>query len=1487
MSSFNKNEQKLNIRDENNSSDTDSSNLNEIKLIKRTLENNTHEVYEDKRLKTITTWRKSKSKFYKILIFNILTFGILHWISLHYPNLYIKLYCNPSSAKDCDFFLVENIYGQYTLCIKNYKKSKNKALNINSDYSEENIIASSIINNNKAEYICKNLTYSFQYKSMNYEYNLETNLIIPVYMDLSKMTNKSIINCFGEGLSSQNIVNKFEARFGKNEYYINPKLLHLYFKKVEFPGYIIIFIIGLGELFLKDYISFIIKIVIIILIFLKEYIYIKKIAYNIYKKENTLDGEKKIRVKRKYLSNDKTNCYYEIDNKDLLPGDILYLKTNDIVPCDCLIIEGKCIVNQSNSTGNLNILKKESLINNNEEFNYQTNKNNILLHGMKIINVYSKLKEKYISVLCINTGPNTFKANQYSNILYFSERKKEYNDIYRFFGDDRKTIIIIIIILFFLSMLLGIGYIYTLKMNIDMKILKNLIITCIFRTLFKSMMSVYFFTHSIILIKSLYNLQKRNIICYDKCRLLYSYNINTIFFSTTNIISESFYTINTYNPAYIGNHRSNNIIYKSFNEYQYKEMNNELFNYYKEYISKNQITDFNSKNIRKAIIKNKQTSDKSNNYTVLFLECLLSSNNLEKINNEIFGNNLEIKIFNQMKWDIKSYDYNYNEEDNNEIKNNDYSEFNTSSNKYKFSSDNKNYYIDRKINDIFPKNYYKITESIKVGRRKQKKLEQSHKLKQLISKKNIHTSKKDLNDNLLIDDNIKINQIIEDIINSHINSYKIRVYKRFIKDGSLTSSAIVYNFITNELRFMTKGIPEDILNNCNDNSLPENFEKIISLIRMNGYNIIVCATKLLNIEEYNDLNSINYYMNNLIFCGFITLKRDLKNGVYNSINVLKQLECDLIISSGDHIYNCLSSGFKSGIVEKNKNIFNISKDDNDKIIINKVYSSKNINLKEIENEDEKITNNSNDLYSKCSKKTSKPKNDSNNENTNNQKQQLRKNIRKIPLSKNSSIEDNDKNLFTQSLYHRNESDNSRNKKRARVEENLKMANIEINGTKKFKNKNKNIQKIPSLNLSNDSEKKRINQTNDSESRNINQKKVSIELKNQRSKNSQKNKISKRRKTNFEIYLEKHFFYPRIFNDYDELNSNCIYCISGKAFNYLYNNKNKKQYKYLLEQILKYSKIFYDMSSINKSFLVEFYREYKKSCICYLGKSESDSDAILTANIGICLEEPKNQNTILSHFYISQPDILCIKNLILEGRAIHENIIFLKLASIFCTMVIVSYIICCFICHIDANIGQLNFLEISLIIFSMVVFTEKSNNKIKLNHFILKPKLFVCFYISQFIGVFLLKLINIYLISKNYNNGPIDDYKEKSKIFCTFYFMLCLELLFSSIFIFNYNSFYRKYLSQNKVFIFISLIFAFYLILLLTLNSSNYNYDLFNINHFEFLRDLVDSYSDRNKFLTFIVFMLDIGSSYIYSRIIYFIFDKCLTKNKNNYNSKIL
>jgi magnesium-transporting ATPase (P-type) len=196
--------------------------------------------------------------------------------------------------------------------------------------------------------LTKNLTYSFKYKSITYEYDEIANQIIPVYMNLLNLTCKDIFHYFGEGLSSEGIVKIFQNRYGKNEYVLNFNMAYLYFHRIELPHLVLVMLIGIIELILTDYISFFAKLIIVILLLLVEYVNTKLTITGLYNCENTLDGEKiKIRAKRNYKFDPQKELFCKIDNCDLLPGDIIFLKSNDIVPCDCLIMEGECMANSN------------------------------------------------------------------------------------------------------------------------------------------------------------------------------------------------------------------------------------------------------------------------------------------------------------------------------------------------------------------------------------------------------------------------------------------------------------------------------------------------------------------------------------------------------------------------------------------------------------------------------------------------------------------------------------------------------------------------------------------------------------------------------------------------------------------------------------------------------------------------------------------------------------------------------------------------------------------------------------------------------------------------------------------------------------------------------------------------------------------------------------------------------------------------------------
>ena len=1463
QSKIKKNDEKIDILN-NEKQDKPS---NEINFKRRTIENNTHESIEDLKIKRITSWRKSRKKFLNNLKYNILSFGILHLISLYYPNLYIKLYCNPWPAKECDFFLVENIYGQYTLCSKTHIKTNNRDI-FNSDISKDKLLSNFNNINIHTEYnIIKNLTYSFTYKSVTYEYNEENNEIIAVYINLSNMTNKRILNFFAEGLSSEKLVKKYKEKYGKNEFHIDIKLPFLYFRKIEIPSFILVLSIGMVEFFvLKDYISLFIKSFVILIIFLIQLFNFYKMIIHQYEKNYTLDGEKnKLKVNRKYLIKDKNNFYAEIKNEDLLPGDIIYLKSNDFVPCDCILIEGECIVSDSNLNGTLNMYKKISLENNNTQFNYLYNNINILFHGMKIIKAFSKLKNGFISAICINTGSNTYKANQYSNILYFLERKKEYNEPYKFFGNRKKFILIYMILVFFLTFILGLFFLFQFQLTLNKKKLILLIYKIIIRALAKSLMAVYFITNNIMILLNLFRLHNDNIICFDKSRLLNSGNINTIFFNKTGALCHDYFEINGFHPLIGNNQNPNNITFKNFSSSQCKEINMLILDYYKEYLNKiNNKYDNNPINITSlGFIQNQsfnKVNNKSSQYIALFLECLLSCNNIEKFNIELFGNSLEMKLFNDFNWNLEIYDeYNYN-----------HINILYNKSKNKLIDDNKYNLFEKRMIDIYPKNYYKITENSKNKREKYIKFKENKS-----NNKNIINGKKNnfLKNEILMkrdSDIFNINEISQNIKLSKINSYKLRIFNKFIKNGTLNSSAIVYNFITSELRFMIKGMPEDILNKCDKNTFPENFDNIISFYRKNGFIIIVCATKLINIEEYNDVNDLNYYMNDLTFCGFITLKNKLKENIINTIQDLKKYNYNFILTSGDNEYNCLSLGFKCGIIE-NKNIYTFDKDDtSNKLTIKKIYKVKNYNEEDIKR---------NNLYEKNIKDISKI----NDNKSNSDLKKLKENsivIENSPLTPQISRKIGKKEMLRISKKRSKLMNDNSEREKFNDSQNLNFSNNKEENEEGSNPKNSDL-------TSN-------NKNNINFNRNLKQKNTFMNEYNEYREFIEKNTfkrnisfISKNNNTKIKVNksincYETINYYPKIFKDYEELKDNCIYCISGKAFNFLYKNKKNKECKFLLEQIYKKCKIYFNISSIDKSVLIDFYRENPNNYICNIGECVNDIDSIITSHVGISLKNPNNQNTILFHFYSANNDISCIKKIIIEGRVLYENTLLLEFVSFLCTMALNSFIICCLLRNVDVIEGQLNFLEVEFLILSVASFTGEPKNNMNVEPLAKNNKLLKIYYYIELIGIMIIKLLTIYFFSSLYKSDYTLELEKRDKIFVSYYFILCIEYIICIVFSFNYISFFRKSPFSNFFLKFITFIIVTYILILVTLNSSNLRYDFFNITTFEFSNNLMDSFADKNRIWLILLCIFDFICSILFSNLVYFIFDK-IAKNRLDNN----
>ena len=140
-----------------------------------------------------------------------------------------------------------------------------------------------------------------------------------------------------------------------------------------------------------------------------------------------------------------------------------------------------------------------------------------------------------------------------------------------------------------------------------------------------------------------------------------------------------------------------------------------------------------------------------------------------------------------------------------------------------------------------------------------------------------------------------------------------------------------------------------------------------------------------------------------------------------------------------------------------------------------------------------------------------------------------------------------------------------------------------------------------------------------------------------------------------------YFSISLLKDYEK---DCTFCVSGKAFQFILENKAQPQYSSLLNILLKNAKIYFSMTSQDKSFLIDYYRDLPNKVTCMIGKDSSDIDSVMTAHVGITIKKSCNANMILCHFYLSSKNLMNVKHLIEHSRAIVENNFLLFFSSFF-------------------------------------------------------------------------------------------------------------------------------------------------------------------------------------------------------------------------------
>ena len=79
------------------------------------------------------------------------------------------------------------------------------------------------------------------------------------------------------------------------------------------------------------------------------------------------------------------NDIKEINSLDLVPGDLIKIPEQTVLPCDLILLSGSCIVNESMLTGESVPVFKNSIPFTNQKFNISEDGKYILFGGTKVI----------------------------------------------------------------------------------------------------------------------------------------------------------------------------------------------------------------------------------------------------------------------------------------------------------------------------------------------------------------------------------------------------------------------------------------------------------------------------------------------------------------------------------------------------------------------------------------------------------------------------------------------------------------------------------------------------------------------------------------------------------------------------------------------------------------------------------------------------------------------------------------------------------------------------------------------------------------------------------------------------------------------------------------------------------------------------------------------------------------------------------------------
>lgn len=310
----------------------------------------------------------------------------------------------------------------------------------------------------------------------------------------------------------------------------------------------------------------------------------------------------------------RNNFWKQIDSNELVPGDVFEVDPSlNLLPCDALLINGECVINESMLTGESVPVTKveathETVALLPENFTSPFLARSFLYNGTKLLKMKSS-NEEPVTAMVVKTGFNTTKGSLVRSMLFPKPTGfKFYEDSFKYIG--------------FMTIIAAIGFIYStynfIQIGLDTKtmVLRALdIITIVVPPALPA-------TLTIGTTFAINRLKGKNIFCIAPTRVNIGGKLDVMCFDKTGTLTEDGLDI-------LGVHVSNNAQGR-------KEM------VFEDMVSK-----------VKDLEKGKTIDKYSTNNNTYLLSCMASCHSLRLIDDELLGDPLDAKMFEFANWNFE------------------------------------------------------------------------------------------------------------------------------------------------------------------------------------------------------------------------------------------------------------------------------------------------------------------------------------------------------------------------------------------------------------------------------------------------------------------------------------------------------------------------------------------------------------------------------------------------------------------------------------------------------------------------------------------------------------------------------------------------------------------------------------------------------------------------------------------------------------------